>query len=352
MMARNKPIESDDVLYALTLWKYYAVYFIVRISVRTEPEVRRCLALAMGAAAVVGVVAIMQSLDAPGVAHLLSRLYESDPTAREGSGARGSSTLASSIAVADVMVYCLCIALAWLIRGGRRRGLLRAAAVLYVFGLVSAGQFSGILGLLAGMTAVGILTGQLRRMGILLLCSTPLAAVALWPVVERRLKGFESPEGIPPSWQGRLENLQTFFWPELFSDNNVFFGVRPSARIKATENWRDYIWIESGHTWLLWNGGILFFLAFFLFLLVALRSTARVVRERVDAVGVAGIASCASLVVLAVLMTLDVHLTLRGSADLLFSLLALACGSAAGRPAGDAAMNGQAPSTVRRYADA
>ena len=50
----------------------------------------------------------------------------------------------------------------------------------------------------------------------------------------------------------------------------------------------------------------------------------RVTQARTDAVGVAGIASFTSLLVVALLMTLDVHLTLRGAADLFFALLALA----------------------------
>jgi hypothetical protein len=157
-----------------------------------------------------------------------------------------------------------------------------------------------------------------------------VSGLATQPVVERRLSGFDSAQGLPPSWLGRVENLRTFFWPELFSNFNFVLGVRPAARVPAPEVWRQYVWIESGHTWLLWNGGIPLLVAFFVFLGTSLQVTARVGRARFDAIGVAALASFASLVALAVLMVLDPHLTLRGSADLLFSLLALATTAGAG----------------------
>jgi hypothetical protein len=118
----------------------------------------------------------------------------------------------------------------------------------------------------------------------------------------------------------------------LFTDYHWVLGVRPAARVRTAISWPDYTWIESGHTWLLWTGGVPLLLAFLVFLWVAIRRTVSVARARTDAVGVAGIASFTSLLVLAVLMTLDVHLTLRGAADLLFALLALAATSAAPNP--------------------
>jgi hypothetical protein len=145
------------------------------------------------------------------------------------------------------------------------------------------------------------------------------------PVVARRVSDLDPVTGLPYSWVARLRNLRTHFWPELFSDFNFVLGVRPSARVRVNLAWRDYLWIESGHTWLLWTGGIPLFLAFCWFLVVSLRKTARVARARADAIGIAAIAGFSGLSVVAVLMTLDPHLTLRGTADLLFSLLALAC---------------------------
>jgi hypothetical protein len=159
-----------------------------------------------------------------------------------------------------------------------------------------------------------------------------IAAVILRPVVDRRVSGFQTEEGVPLSWVARLENLRTFFWPRVFSDPLDFLlGVRVSARIPSSE-WRtevegipgNFVWIESGYTWLLWAGGIPFLLAFLLFMWFAARQVARTARERTDAFGVAAIASFTAISVIAVLMTIDAALTLRGSADLAFALLALA----------------------------
>ena len=129
---------------------------------------------------------------------------------------------------------------------------------------------------------------------------------------------------MPQSWAGRLNNLERFFFPELFADFHWLTGVRPAARLPAPEAWRDWVYIESGYVWLLWIGGVPMFLAFVFFVWVSWRHLRAVIRERVDPVGAAAMASLAYLMVIVVLMLLDPHLTIRGSADLFFPLLALA----------------------------
>ena len=324
LAARGADLTGDDLQYSLMLWKYFFLYLLVRCTVVSERQVARCLWIVLGSAAVVAGVAILQSLQVPGVLAVVSTYYA--PFGDEGAvtNQRGTSTLASSIAVGDVMAYSLAIALGWLLRGRRHRAGLVALSILFVLGGLGSGQFSGVIALIVAVAAVGLITGRMQRT---VLAAVPVAAAGallLRPVIERRLEGFSSRDGLPSSWVGRLENLQTFFWPELFSDFNFVLGVRPAARVPAPETWRDFVWIESGHTWLLWSGGIPLFLAFFYFLWTALRDVARVARQRQDAIGAAAAGCFSALCVLAVLMTLDLHLTLRGSADLLFPLLALA----------------------------
>jgi hypothetical protein len=332
MYARDRGIEQDDILYSIQLCKYYAIFLVIRASVRTEREVGRCLKISLAVAVPVAVIAILQSLLLFGVTDLLALLY----TNSEDRGAleinRGTATIGSSAGVATVMVFNLAIAGGLLIRSVGNRFVLIALSLLFIFGAFASGQFSAAIALTVGIAAFVVVTRYVRRELLLLVPGTVIAAVILRPVVDRRVSGFQTEEGVPLSWVARLENLRTFFWPRVFSDPLDFLlGVRVSARIPSSE-WRtevegipgNFVWIESGYTWLLWAGGIPFLLAFLLFMWVAARQVARTARERTDAFGIAAIASFTAISVIAVLMTIDPALTLRGSADLAFALLALA----------------------------
>jgi hypothetical protein len=120
-----------------------------------------------------------------------------------------------------------------------------------------------------------------------------------------------------------MDNLKEFVLPELHGWQ-LLFGVRPDPIIAAPETWRDEIFIESGHLWLLWVGGIPLLAAFAFFVWTAIRAMVAMARTHHDVFGIAAIAAAAALVTIAVLTTFDPHLTMRGGADLLFILLALA----------------------------
>jgi hypothetical protein len=323
MLARGRTPAMDDLLYAATIWKFYGLFLLLRASVRTHRHVSRCLAVTLAAGSLVAVTAIVQALQVADMPRLLSTFY---PTQDPGgiTVGRGPATLGSSIAVGDVMAFDLAICLGWMLRSPASRRWLRPAVVLFTAGAFASGQFSAAIALAVAVLAVALLTGTARRLLVVLVPGGVVGAAVLWPVIRSRIADFTTPGGLPRSWQVRLDNLREIVWPQLLSGHQWVLGVRPSARLRVDMPWGPYVYIESGHTWLLWTGGVPFAVAFLYFMWVALRQTARVGRDCAGAAGIAGIAAFASLLVVFVLMTFDPHITMRGTADLLFSLLALA----------------------------
>ena len=321
----------DDLLYATTLWKYLLVYLLFRLVVTDEYQVRACVKIMLGVGAVVGAIAIAQAVNTPGVPGLLASMQE-DPS-RAVANYRGSSTLGTSHGVADVMAFDLSLSLAfWYFRVGPRW--LSAAGISF-FGIacLASGQISAALALLVVAVAFGWWTRRLwRSLGVAVPAGL-VAGVLLWPVVQARLTATDS-SGLPDSWAARRFNLTNYFWPELLGGGNWILGVRPAGRLPSFEPWRDWVYIESGHTWLLWTGGVPLLLAFLWFsrrAFVASLSLAggRPTTANPEPAGSGRFASAVGLgamltyAVVFALMVLDVHLTMRGPADALFPLLAL-----------------------------
>jgi hypothetical protein len=323
MAARGLAPTQEDLLYATTIWKFYGLFVLIRLSVPTEREVTRCLYVSVAAASVTAVVTILQSLGVGPVVQIVGQVYPGEAGAELSVG-RGSSTLGTSIGVGDVMALHLAICLGLLLRRRGSRRLLVPLAALFTLGALASGQFSGVIALGVGVFAIAVVTGQVKRLLLALVPVSLAGAVVLRPVLEHRLNQLDISTGIPQSWQVRFDNLRLFVWPELFSGNNWMFGVRPGARIQVDAAWGPHIYIESGHTWLLWTGGIPFLVAYLVFVWVAVQAAAAVARTRRDGIGVAAIAAFTGLLVVFVLMSFDPHLTMRGAGDLLFALLALA----------------------------
>lgn len=322
MVVREREITADDLTHAVVLWKLLAVYAVVRYSVVGERQAARCLNLSLGASAVVCVLGVLQALNLFGVPGLLALVYAPFGIASALAIGRGSSTLSLPAAVADLAILNLALVVGLLVRGGRRRRLLVALAMLFAFGVIAAGEYSSVIGLGVALAVLVLLTGS----GRLVAYAVPVAAagaVLLRPVIENRLAGFQSAYGVPVSWLGRLRNLRTYFWPELASDHNWVFGVRPAARVPAAHEQFGWVWIESGYTWLLWGGGLPLLAAYVIFVAVALWRGWPLARRHPGVAGVAATGVVAAVAANVVLMLLDPHLTYRGAGDALFMTLAL-----------------------------
>jgi peptidoglycan biosynthesis protein MviN/MurJ (putative lipid II flippase) len=321
MLVRQRPITKDDLLYCIVLWKLFAEYVIVRSVISTRQQAMRCLVLSMAAAAIVGVIAIVQSLGLAGVPALVAKYTSSSGADGMVSIGRGSSLLGLPAATADLAILNLGIAVAMIARGYPRRLWLGGLAVLYALSVVAAAEFATVIGLVVALIALMALTRS-GRIAVYMIPVALFGGVLLWPVIQLRLSGFHSTAGLPLSWVDRLYNLRTFFWPVLFSDYNWILGARPSPRIAMAGKAEGFIWIESGYTWLLWGGGIPLLASYIAFAGAVLRKGSAYAR-RADVTGVAATAVTAAACSQVVLMLFDPHLTFRGSGDAFFLLLAL-----------------------------
>jgi hypothetical protein len=322
MAVRQRAVSSDDLLYSIVLWKLYAEYVIIRTVVTTREQAMRCLWLSMLAAAVVCGVGIMQSLHLAGVPGLLAKYYAPLGIDTSLSNGRGSSLLGLPAATADLAILNMSIAIAMLVRGNPRWRSLTAIGVLCALGVVAAAEFSTLIGLIVAVGALLVLTRS-RRLAAAIIPVSIVGGVLLWPVISIRLGGFNSATGLPVSWIDRLYNLETYFWPVLFSDNNWILGVEPAARIATSSRKYGYVWIESGYTWLLWGGGIPLLASYF-WLVGAVVKKGWAYGQRTDSAGIAATAATVAICAQVVLMLFDPHLTYRGSGDALFMILALA----------------------------
>jgi murein biosynthesis integral membrane protein MurJ len=322
MLVRQRPISEVDFLYSIVLWKLLAEYIIVRSVISTREQVMRCLWLSMAAAAIVGFIAIAQSVGVAGVPALIAKLTSSS-SGSDGmvTVTRGSSLLGLPAATADLAILNLGIAVAMIARGHPRRLWLGGLVALYVLTVIAASEFATVIGLVVALIVLMVLTRS-GRLAVYMIPVGLLGGVLLWPAIELRLSGFHSTAGLPLSWVDRLYNLRTFFWPVLFSDYNWILGVRPTPRVVAPSKAEGFIWIESGYTWLLWGGGIPLLASYIAFAAAVFRKSWAYVR-RADAAGIVATAVLAAMCSQVVLMSFDPHLTFRGSGDAFFLLLPL-----------------------------
>lgn len=351
---RLRPLTTDDVLYAIALWKFGGIYALVRSVIRTPEQVRTCLLISIGAASTLALVAVADALNAFGAAYALGNYFP--PGEGPIDDGRGGATIGNPIGLGGFMAVNVFIALGLLMRRPEAvsSSLIRldrtavaalAALAACAFGVVGAGQFGPVLALAAAALAWGLATRNLGRMMMAGFLFALVSAAVLWPVVQRRLDGLDGPgissvdkagalttddpnaalREINPgsSWDVRRYNLETYFLPAFDDPANILFGVTPQARVDAPEKYRKYIWIESGHLWLLWTGGIPFAIAFVVLLGVGMRTTYALQRTRSGPLGVAAAAAFAALVVIAVGHTFDPYITLRGVADIFWPVLAL-----------------------------
>jgi hypothetical protein len=319
MLLRGAQPGTADLAALLPICKQMAVLLLVRATVVSDTQIRRCIQLVVLTASVVALIAVLQTLRFGPVVDLMDAFWDASTMSFE-EDLRGSTTLAHPIATGDyIIIGWILLGVGWLKGLFRSRFWLIPGAVLAV-GILAAGQFSSWLA--AGIAGVLLLWRfpEARRHAVRLVPLAPIAAVVGAPAVLGRLADFQSGE-LPISWQVRWDNVVHFYLPEL-TGLGALLGVSPNSVLEPPETWRDTIYLEAGYIQFLWIGGLPLLLAFLWLSREIFRQAGRG-RNSPDAYGVC----CACLEVIwwivLVLTMLDPHLFLRGVGDLLFTLIAI-----------------------------
>jgi hypothetical protein len=323
LLLRGGSPGVGDLTALLPVVKLAVVFLLVRATVLEQDQLVRLIRIMVWSSVAIAAIAIAQTLGVPPVLDALSS-FSPDETASEIS-ARGSTTLASSIATGDVITIGLVLVVASGVRGILRRREQLAAGLVLGAGVLAAGQFSTWISALIAAALVLHMYPQLRRQALRVLPVVGLAILVGLPAFIGRVEGFGDGYGVPVSWLGRWDNLSTFFIPPLLDGANLLIGVSPDPVLAAPETWRDVIYLESGYLLLLWVGGVPL-LAGFAWLSVAVLRRAAGLARRPDALGACGSTLLIAWILLLILSLLDPHLTLRGTGDFLFALLAVAAG--------------------------
>ncbi|MGH3855455.1 MAG: hypothetical protein ACRDR6_18585 [Pseudonocardiaceae bacterium] len=322
LVLRGHTPAISDLAAVLPVSKLVAVYLLVRCTVTTEAQLVRCFRVVLWPGAVVAVIAILQTLHVGPVVSLLQTFWAPDSNAA-ALAERGTATLGSPLATGDYIIICLILVICCGARGllGRRERL--ALGLVLSAGVLAAGQFSTWI---SAVVAAGLILWRfdpVRRNAIRFLWLVPVSLALGAPALIGRLQGF-SEFGVPPSWIGRWNNLSTFYLPR-FGFINVLLGVSPNEVLPAPETWRDVIYLESGYLEFLWIGGIPLLAAFLWLSVVVLRRTSQLMAQP-GALGAAAATLWVCWGFLIIITVLDPHLTLRGTGDLFFMLMAMTTG--------------------------
>ena len=332
-IGRSRPIDGAGIGQVSILPKYLLLFLLFRWVVRSAKEVRLVVLLAGATGLILAAVGIAQSFqNGPVNDILLGAGYQASDYLLSG---RGTSTTGNSIVYGTSMALLVPLTLSLLFSHfnkplgdpddakQRRRWTLglATAALIFFFAVISSGQFSP-----AGAVIVGIIVAVVTaRKAHYFLAFPPVAVLgvlAIWPQVRGRLDEFQQTEGLPVSWQTRIDNLRTFYLPEFDDGLNRVLGVRLDVTADFDQVLGEEVFLESGYVWFIWVGGVFLLLAALGFLITGLRRTYSRLRTTDPWVRAAATASFSAFIYIALLLPIDQHLTLRASTDLFVMLLA------------------------------
>ncbi len=329
-IGRSRPIDGAGLGQVVILPKYLLLFLLFRGVVRTPKQVRSVILLAGAIGAVLAVVGIGQSFVNEQVNDLLLSVgYQETDYLLSG---RGTATTGNSIIYGTVMALLVPLALSLLfshvadpVAGARWKkrstAAFAGAAGLFFLGVLSSGQFSPTAAVIVGIT-VAVVAARKAHYFYAFPPAAALGVAAIWPQVRGRIEEFQQTDGLPVSWQTRIDNLQRFYLPEFSDGFNRVFGVRLDVTADYDQVIGEEVFLESGYIWFVWVGGIFLLLAAIGFLLTGFHRTRPRMHSGDPWVRAAATAAVSAFIYIALLLPIDQHLTFRASTDLFVMLLA------------------------------
>lgn len=333
MIGRGRPISTEGIGQLMVFPKYFGLYLLMRIAVRRLEHLRIAILTMCGVGTVVSFIALVQTAATQRVNDLFSK-FGWEVTEHFFIG-KTTATIGNAILLGMYLSMLLAVALSLLFRTLARRqqhivanpkGRRNTVAISGITGLLflaclSTGQMSTLIAILCAVVIGLLAVRRGRYLGLFPLVGV-LAIVPLWPVLNKRLEEFNGFNELPRSWADRLSNIQVHFLPELASNDNWFWSVRPETSKFDGNNITGTVFLESGYLAMLWIGGVFLLAAVVAFQITSLRATWQRVRHPNPWVAAAATGAFVGFFATLFLMLIDSHLTFRGSADLLYTLLA------------------------------
>ncbi|HEY7065313.1 MAG TPA: hypothetical protein VII06_27800 [Chloroflexota bacterium] len=345
-LSRSDKPTVEDTFQLLSLLKYYVGYRLLLALVQDDRQMLTAAKLMIVSSVAVSVIGIMQYARILGMQEILAGLLDAGQVRQSLDVHRATSTLGVWQALADYMAVhaALCLGLlaarvpgAYGVKAAPRaiRGFWRWALIIAfladIAGALATATLSAVLALVIALGLMAWFGGYLRRALLSAIPLTLVAVIVFMPAIQERMdyqyNSWGADGQMPVTWEYRITNLTTIFWPAVKDD--LIFGVAPSVS-------PDLAWQfpENQQMYLLYQGGLIYVAAYFVFMWVVLRASWSFVKQLDGPALAVGRAAFIAWVLMLALGLFDTHLTMAGEADAAWTLLALATGAAA-RAAGE-----------------
>src|SRR5579875_1659530 len=329
LLFRSDIPSAEDTFQLLSLLKLYLGYRLVLALVHTEPQRLLVVRLMLAASVVVALIGLLQVARVADVHELLARYYSAGQVRDSLEVRRATSTLGVWQALGVYLAMHAALALALLPTAaarGRWRLFLWGTAVCTTVGSLATVTLTAALALPLALGVVALFTRRVRRTLLIGLPVVLLAIALFWPAIEERwayqFYQYGTTLTVPVSWEGRLTNLTQVFWPVV--RENLLFGVAPSVDPNL-----PWLYPENQVMYLLYQGGLPYVAAYFVFLGVLMRALWRALGRLQGVDRAIAHGAFIAWVLVFSMGVLDIHLTMPGEAETAWTLLALTLGAAA-----------------------